>query len=362
MGENAHMKNKYIISICIFVIFMSMTGISASENVDQTDSLGLSIEDNIETAEDELKIIRQTPGEVELKENENQTMNSNILGISNEDEILGAKDIYVKGDTFEDIQNAINGAETGDIIHLNGTYTNNLVKRIEINKNISIIGKDNATLDAEGQSSIFYVNSSKINIQDITFKNGNVRFIHPYLEIRSGGAIFFANAISNSNINATFINNKAVQNGGAIYFNGAVSNSNVMGIYTNNTVKQDGGAIYFNGAVSNSNVMGIYTNNTVGWAGGANIFGSVSGSNVTGTYTNNKANYGGANFFRNNVSSNSKISGNYKNNNAEQNGGANYFNDTVEYTIIDGTYEKITQQKRMVEQTSSAIMFPVILK
>ena len=248
---------------------MSMTGISASENVDQTDSLGLSIEDNIETAEDELKIIRQTPGEVELKENENQTMNSNILGISNEDEILGAKDIYVKGDTFEDIQNAINGAETGDIIHLNGTYTNNLVKRIEINKNISIIGKDNATLDAEGQSSIFYVNSSKINIQDITFKNGNVRFIHPYLEIRSGGAIFFANAISNSNINATFINNKAVQNGGAIYFNGAVSNSNVMG---------------------------IYTNNTVGWAGGANIFGSVSGSNVTGTYTNNKANYGGANW------------------------------------------------------------------
>ena len=284
----------------------------------QTDSLGLSIEDNIETAEDELKIIRQTPGEVELKENENQTMNSNILGISNEDEILGAKDIYVKGDTFEDIQNAINGAETGDIIHLNGTYTNNLVKRIEINKNISIIGKDNATLDAEGQSSIFYVNSSKINIQDITFKNGNVRFIHPYLEIRSGGAIFFANAISNSNINATFINNKAVQNGGAIYFNGAVSNSNVMG---------------------------IYTNNTVGWAGGANIFGSVSGSNVTGTYTNNKANYGGANFFRNNVSSNSKISGNYNNNNAEQNGGANYFNDTVEYTIIDGTYENNTAKK-----------------
>ena len=377
---------------------MSMTGISASENVDQTDSLGLSIEDNIETAEDELKIIRQTPGEVELKENENQTMNSNILGISNEDEILGAKDIYVKGDTFEDIQNAINGAETGDIIHLNGTYTNNLVKRIEINKNISIIGKDNATLDAEGQSSIFYVNSSKINIQDITFKNGNVRFIHPYLEIRSGGAIFFANAISNSNINATFINNKAVQNGGAIYFNGAVSNSNVMGIYTNNTVgwagganifgsvsgsnvtgtytnnkanygganffrnnvssnskisgnynnnnaEQNGGANYFNDAVEYTIIDGTYTNNIAKYYGGANIFGSVSGSNVTGTYTNNKANYGGANFFRNKVSSNSKISGNYNNNNAEQHGGANYFNDTVEYTIIDGTYENNTAKK-----------------
>ena len=67
MGGKSHMKTKYLLIISIFVILMSMTCISASENVNQTDSLGLSIEDNIETAENNQKIIRQTPGEVELK-------------------------------------------------------------------------------------------------------------------------------------------------------------------------------------------------------------------------------------------------------------------------------------------------------
>ena len=48
MGGNSHMKTKYLLIISIFVILMSMTGISASENVNQTDSLGLSVENNFE--------------------------------------------------------------------------------------------------------------------------------------------------------------------------------------------------------------------------------------------------------------------------------------------------------------------------
>ena len=88
------MKTKYLLIISLFVILMSMTGISASENVNQTDSLGLSVENNFETEEDEREIIRQKPDEVELKENENGSIYSNILAVSNEDEILG-KDIYV---------------------------------------------------------------------------------------------------------------------------------------------------------------------------------------------------------------------------------------------------------------------------
>ena len=133
------MKTKYLLIISLFVILMSMTGISASENVNQTDSLGLSVENNFETEEDEREIIRQKPDEVELKENENGSIDSNILAISNEDEILG-KDIYVTGNTFESISNAIAGAESGDIIYLSGTYKNNWKKHIEINKDISIIG------------------------------------------------------------------------------------------------------------------------------------------------------------------------------------------------------------------------------
>ena len=37
------MRKKYLLGICLFILLMSMTGISASENVNQTDNLGLSI-------------------------------------------------------------------------------------------------------------------------------------------------------------------------------------------------------------------------------------------------------------------------------------------------------------------------------
>ena len=234
------MKTKYLLIISIFVILMSMTGISASENVNQTDSLGLSVENNFETEEDEREIIRQKPDEVELKENENGSIDSNILAISNEDEILG-KDIYVKGDTFESISNAIAGAESGDIIYLSGTYKNNWKKHIEINKYISIIGINDATLDAQDYSRIFYVTSYTINIQNIVFKNGNAS---------DGGAIYFENHISNSNINASFINNKAKYDGGANYFYKGVSTSIVTGTYTNNKAENNGGANYFSGVHS----------------------------------------------------------------------------------------------------------------
>ena len=233
------MKTKYLLIISLFVILMSMTGISASENVNQTDSLGLSVENNFEIEEDEREIIRQKLDEVELKENENGSIDSNILAISNEDEILG-KDIYVTGNTFESISNAIAGAESGDIIYLSGTYKNNWKKHIEINKYISIIGINDATLDAQDYSRIFYVTSYTINIQNIVFKNGNAS---------DGGAIYFEKEILNSNINATFINNTAKSYGGANYFLYSVSDSTVTGTYTNNKAG-NGGANYFNGMVS----------------------------------------------------------------------------------------------------------------
>ena len=38
------------------------------------------------------------------------------MAISNEDEILGANDIYVEGNTFKNISDAIDRAQDGDII------------------------------------------------------------------------------------------------------------------------------------------------------------------------------------------------------------------------------------------------------
>ena len=331
------MKTKYVISICIFVILISMTCISASENVNQTDSLGLSIEDNVETAENDIGITSQIYGEVELKENENKSMNSDILGVSNEDEILGAKDIYVTGNTFKDIQNAISKAGKGDIIHLNGTYKNNNHGNIKIESNeISIIGTDNATLDAEGYSRIFYVSKTstvtKINIQNITFINGKAY---------EGGAIYFDNYISNSIINATFINNTAEESGGANFFKYEVSNLKIGGTFINNEAVGDkGGANYFESTVSKSSaIAGTYTNNTAKY-GGANFFDlTVSDSTVAGTYANNTARSsrggGGANYFRR-VSS-STVAGTYTNNKAEGDGGANYFL-SQDAQLLDSTF------------------------
>ncbi|WP_296867215.1 Ig-like domain-containing protein [uncultured Methanobrevibacter sp.] len=330
------MKIKYVISICIFVILMSMSCISASENVNQTDSLGLSIEDNFETAENDQKIIRSTNNEDELKENKNQTMNSNILAISNEDEILGANDIYVKGDTFESISDAIQSAQAGDTIHLNGTYTNNWKKHIEIDREISIIGKDNATLDAQGFSRIFYVTSGKINIQNVVFKNGNAD---------NGGAIYFENTISNSNINATFINNTAIKEGGANYFKRHIENSNISGTYTNNTAGMAGGANYFMGHLRENTITGTYTSNKATAQGGANYFGEYVGwSNITGTYINNKADSAGTNYIHNFSNWNLNVGGIYINNTATSRGGANIFR-MVGDSNITGIYINNTAKR-----------------
>ena len=320
------MKTKYLLIISIFVILMSMTGISASENVNQTDSLGLSVENNFEIEEDEREIIRQKPDEVELKENENGSIDSNILAISNEDEILG-KDIYVRDNTFESISNAIAGAESGDIIYLSGTYKNNWKKHIEINKNISIIGINDATLDAQGHSRIFYVTSGKINIQNIVFKNGNAN---------DGGAICFENNIANSNINATFINNNADWGGGANFFRGLVSTSTVVGTYTNNKAEYYGGANFFFGGVSTSNVAGTYINNTAS-NGGANYFGSVSDSTVTGTYINNNAIAQGGAIYTIDYLSNCEFNGYFKDNTAD-NGSAIYIRSNIQISDFKGDF------------------------
>ena len=327
MGGNSYMKTKYLLIISIFVILMSMTGISASENVNQTDSLGLSVENNFEIEEDEREIIRQKPDEVELKENENGSIDSNILAISNEDEILG-KDIYVRDNTFESISNAIAGAESGDIIYLSGTYKNNWKKHIEINKNISIIGINDATLDAQGHSRIFYVTSGKINIQNIVFKNGNAN---------DGGAICFENNIANSNINATFINNNADWGGGANFFRGLVSTSTVAGTYTNNKAEYYGGANFFFGGVSTSNVAGTYINNTASNGGANYLNGGILNSTVAGTYTNNNAIAQGGAIYTIDYLSNCEFNGYFKDNTAD-NGSAIYINSNIQKSDFNGDF------------------------
>ena len=360
------MKIKYLISICLIIVFlMSMAGVSAVEDMNKTDDLGLSLDSNLD---DSLEIFNAIDNGMNLKENNNLNENlesdSNILALSNDD-VLAGNNITPADFTFAAIQTAVDNASDGDTISLQeGTYLNNGTGEIKINKNISIVGINGLSiLDGEKKSAIFSIGASSINITDIIFMNGND-------EGGCGGAIFFNNEIYNSNINATFINNTAmygganyfkdnvfnstiagtytnntvINDGGANHFSGSVFNSTVSGTYTNNKAEQWGGANYFSGdpsnsiIVSNSTITGTYTNNVAQWDGGANYFWNVLNSTVSGTYTNNTAvDEGGANYFYNNVS-NTNITGTYTDNKAEQHGGANYFYDDVSGTNITGTY------------------------
>ena len=356
------MQKKYPLAILsillILIIFVSSASaadsnetdvMSIDESANQENNL-LSIDNNVESNE----------------------FDNNTLKVSN-DEVLtdGNNSWYVNGSmdssgygktketAFKTLTEAISASSDNDIIMIaSGEYKGTENINLEINKllNFKKYGDSEAIFDAQKLSRIWTVNALSINITGLTFKNG---------KSDNGGAIYFENDISNSNINASFINNTATWEGGANYFKGEVSNSNITGTYTNNTVIQyDGGANFFCARVFGSNVSGIYAYNNATRYGGANIFWGivsfsnvggiytynkvtkdggancfrhgVSFSNVTGTYTKNSATAGGANFFWAGVFG-SNVGGTYTGNNATA-GGANFFHGRVSLSNVTGTY------------------------
>ena len=323
------MKRNFLILLCLILFIVSIVAVSATEDVNQTDNLELSMNSN---SEDKVDLDNNNGLDENNDLGEKLESDSNILAMSKADKLTG-KEIVVENFTFGDIQNAVDSAGNGDTVYLKaGTYLNNGSGQIDIyQNNISIVGvKDSTILDAQKTSRIFNINTrSGITIKDIVFINGNAN---------RGGAIRVYNAIDNVNIDATFINNTAEYYGGANYFENTVSNVNISGTYINNTAEHYGGANYFLDVVSDSDISGTYINNTAEHYGGANYFyGTVSNVNSSGTYINNTAeHYGGANYFHSTVSD-SDISGTYINNTASD-GGANYFNNAVSNVNISGTY------------------------
>ncbi|ADC46928.1 adhesin-like protein [Methanobrevibacter ruminantium M1] len=78
----------------------------------------------------------------------------------------------IDGNTFEDIQIAIDDAQDGDTIQLNGTYLGN-GSPIIFSKNLTIGGSGETILDANGLSGIINSSSEKIVLKDLTFVNGS---------------------------------------------------------------------------------------------------------------------------------------------------------------------------------------------
>lgn len=103
--------------------------------------------------------------------------------------------------TFEDVQNAIEKAEINSTVILNGTYESTGTE-ITINKDITLEGIGNATLDGNNKSRILNINASRVILKNINFINGNSKF--------NGGAITTDGQLTV--INCSFANN-IVDNG-----------------------------------------------------------------------------------------------------------------------------------------------------
>ena len=198
----------------------------------------------------------------------------------------------VSGDTFADIQTAIDSAASGDTIELDGLYKGSGTAIVIDKNNLTILG-NGAILDGQGQSRILNVTGTGIILKNMNFINGNVT--------DNGGAVYWYGdngAINNCN----FANNKATQRGGAIYWygvNGTISNSN----FTNNTVKKYGGSAIqwdahsVNGTINNCN----FTNNSGAQKGGAIYWYGVNGTISNSNFINNTAIYGGAIYWEDNA-------------------------------------------------------------
>ena len=231
-----------------------------------------------------------------------------------DNEIQGSTD----NGTFTDLQKKINNADVGSTITLENDYEYNSgfsTEGISINKTLTINGNGHV-IDALGQSRIFFINSTKVTLNNILFKNANTT--------DNGGAICWYGDNGEVN-NCNFTNNIASQRGGAIYWygvNGTINNSN----FINNTgIKFGGGAIYWDSDSSNGEVNNCnFINNMATQKGGAIYWYGVNGKMTDCNFTNNTSINGGVIFWDNNALNGTVDNSNFINNTGND-GGAIYW-------------------------------------
>jgi predicted outer membrane repeat protein len=225
-----------------------------------------------------------------------------------------------KSNPFATIQQGINCVTAGGTLHLMaGTYTGTGNNRLNLTKNLNIIGENqsNTIINAEKSNNIFTINSGlTVTIANLILTNGVAL---------NGSAIY-----NNGNLtmlNCTFTNNNANSQGGAIYnYQSSLTLSNCT--FTNNIASNSfGGAIYnYQTNLTLSNCT--FTSNTASNWGGAicNAYGSTL--NMTNsTFSGNTATSQGGAIA--NVGINAILNGTnciFTNNTAGNNGGVIYNN------------------------------------
>ncbi|WP_410319244.1 Ig-like domain-containing protein [Methanobrevibacter sp.] len=320
-------KKYLLVVLSVLILFLFITSASAAE-ANETDVISIDDSVNLEN---------------NLLSADNNVKSNDILKSSNDELLTAGNDWYVNsskdssGDgkseeaAFKTLNESLNQAQDGDTIWIaSGEYTGNDNIGLTIFKNLNFIkkGDGEAIFDAKGLSNIWTVNSTSINIDGLTFKNGNST---------KGGAIFISHEVK-SNINATFINNTAVDRGGAIYIVSGGISGNVNGVFINNTAPIWGGAIYIDSGGISGNVNGTFINNKAGSGAAIFIAGGISGK-VNGTFINNEAEaYGAIYIYNGDVTVDGDINGTFINNIANSGGAIAVGDSATVYGNIGGIF------------------------
>ncbi|MBO6111269.1 MAG: hypothetical protein J6P12_10525, partial [Methanobrevibacter sp.] len=119
------------------------------------------------------------------------------LSISDSEEIISSSD-------FNQLQNLINSAGEGDTISLTSDYVGG--GEVNINKQITINGNGHS-IDASHASRIFMINADNVVLKNLRLLNGNTDMW--------GGAIYCEHPLTIDN--CEFISNHAKYKGGALY-------------------------------------------------------------------------------------------------------------------------------------------------
>ncbi len=141
--------------VSILVLFMLTIGFaSASEDSALDDASDNSLDSSLEIENSE---------DLSASDDEPSFTQAN-------DEPLAAT-VKPSGNTFADIQTAVDNAKANDVIELDGTFTSS-GKTIAVKKSLTFNGVNGATLDAKKLSGIFHItNKVTVNFNNITFIN-----------------------------------------------------------------------------------------------------------------------------------------------------------------------------------------------
>lgn len=245
-----------------------------------------------------------------------------------------AADYTVSGNDFDDIQNTIDGSNSGDRILLGNKNYIGSGSRIEVNNNKDIV--------IQGQSNTNRANLNANNLHGILYiESGSVATIK-YVNFVNGGSTTHAlGAYGTLNIEDCTFTHSRGDSGSAIYINSSnsiVKNCKFVDSYSNNHNANDytaGGAICVNGA-NNVKIMDCSFDNSraLNYGGAIMVRTQSTGTQITNcNFTNNNAPTGGAVTIG--TGSSATIDNCiFKNNKATDNGGAIY---TAGTTTIRGS-------------------------